>query len=151
MRISEIAKESNLGTEEGRLQAVSRNGHAISRIPNPSDAVQLAAMNQNGYALQHIQDPSTAVVLAAISNDPNAIEFVKHVDPEVATDTIAKKAIIFALLKFLKESPNDVEPWNSVRKVATRFLEVLRHAGCNWPELKLIEKGVDSLPPDEEV
>lgn len=148
MKISEVVGESRVDTEAEQLTAVKRNGHDIFAIRNPSEAVQLAAVNQNGYALQHIKDPSTAVMLTAIRNDPNAIEFVKSVDPEVATDPIAKKAIIFALLKFMKEATDDVDPDTTVRKVATRFLEVLRRSGCDWPELKLIQKGVDSLPHD---
>lgn len=151
MKISEVITRSKLNTEEERLKAVSHNGHIIRFIENPSEAVQLAAMRQNGYALQHIEDQSPAVQMTAISNDPNAIEFIRSMDPSLLKDPHAKKTIIMALLKFIKEgSDADVStPDESVKNVGMRFVDMLRRIGCKWPEIDVIEKSLRSLPDPE--
>jgi hypothetical protein len=136
------------GDEETRIAYVSKNGHRIRAVKDPSEAVKIAAMNQNGYALQHINDQSTAVQMAAINNDPNSIEFIKQMDPSVATDPEAKKTIMVALLKFIKEgSDADIStPDEGIKNVGMGFINVLRRSGCRWPELDIIEKSLISMP-----
>lgn len=144
-RIFEVV--SHFNTERDRLEAVSRNAMLIKFMPRPSEAVQLAAMRQNGYALQFIKFPSSAVMLAAINNDPNAIEFVHRIDPALATDPDAKRTIIVALLKFIKNADDDVDdPHISTKALGLRFVKMLRRGGFRWPELDTIEKSLSAMP-----
>lgn len=139
------------GDEETRIAYVSKDGHRIRGIKDPSEAVKIAAMNQNGYALQHIKDQSTAVQMAAISNDPNSIEFIKKMDPSVSNDPEAKKTIMLALLRFIKEgSDADIStPDEGIKNVGMGFINVLRRSGCRWPELDIIENSLRIMPdPD---
>lgn len=65
-------------TEDLQIMAVSENHRAYRHCPNPSEAVSIAMVSRNGNALAKVQNQTQAICEAAIANKPQAAKHIKH-------------------------------------------------------------------------
>ena len=82
-------------TEQGWIEAVSKQPSLIRYNPNPSESIQLAAVKVKGSAIQCIKDPSEKVQMAAVNKSSGAIQFIPN--PSEAVQIAAVKRNPYAL------------------------------------------------------
>ncbi|MCK9369765.1 hypothetical protein M0R04_07665 [Candidatus Dojkabacteria bacterium] len=69
---------SRPGTQEEQIAAVYNNWTKISRIDNPSEAVQLTAVQQSLRAIQYIKNPTENVQLFVVKYIPVYVTMIEH-------------------------------------------------------------------------
>jgi hypothetical protein len=72
-----ISKMKN-PSEAVQLAAVKKDPDVFGAIKNPSEAAQLAAVEQDGMILSSIDNPSEAVQMAAVTTDWQAIQYIRN-------------------------------------------------------------------------
>ncbi len=72
MKLFEISKQQadwNTKYEKQQIAIVSRDGHIIDKIHNPSEAVQIAAVEAWPYGIIGIEHPTQTVLLVALKDE----------------------------------------------------------------------------------
>jgi len=59
------------------LEAVKRNGDALSYVKEQTEAVCLEAVKQDGDALRYVKEQTEAVCLEAVKRNGDALRYVK--------------------------------------------------------------------------
>lgn len=117
-----------------QMAAVNQNGRSISYVKDPSEEMKIAAVKRYGMAIGHIRNPSKAVQAAAIVSDAFSLAYISNLDRDLLNDPEIKKAIMTRMLSL----------FHTRIDMSKEMLRHLKRAGCDWPELEVIERSINA-------